>query len=438
MASNFKDISLKPSEKVTIKLPKKFGASDARGSVVELQANNVLGQKSFFLELYDKKRSAEYITKATAKNYLQYVDRGLYNGSIFHRSVPGFVLQGGGFSAPLVSSSEGGVPEEISDFGSVNNQPGNSNIRGTVAMAKLGGLPDSATNQWFVNLNNNISLDTQNQGFTVFGKVLGNGMDVVDDLASAEPLNFGGVFSQLPLWNLPDENVGIQPEDYLTIDLARKLSAKDQPFTLFVNSSDDDLLSASVTKKQQIKLKASKDASGKATVSVRSVSLVDGSANEQSFDVLIGGNSSGGGESKNDKIDILVDGGSFDEPFYKFFDSSGNELDNFKINVKKTYRFARLDNASTHPFYLGDSGFNQSSSKYIKIKGDGNFENGITGSEAITFNVKKKYRSEFKQNGRLDYFCTSHSSMYGSFLIKGAESVDSLDPQLQEAIVPVD
>jgi len=56
----------------------------------------------------------------------------------------------------------------------------------------------------------------------------------------------------------------------------------------------------------------------------------------------------------------------------------------------------------------------------------------------ITFNVKKKYRSEFKQNGRLDYFCTSHSSMYGSFLIKGAESVDSLDPQLQDAIVPVD
>ena len=395
-------------------------------------------KKSFFLELFVKKNSAKYITKATAKNYLRYVDKGLYDGSIFHRSVPGFVLQGGGFSAPIVPSSRGGVPEEINDFGTVENQPGNSNAKGTVAMAKLGGQPDSSTNQWFINLNNNPSLDSQNEGFTLFGKVLGDGMDVVEALSSAEVFNLGGVFSQLPLWSFPDSTVGVQPDDCLTIDVARKLPAKDQPFLVFVDSSDEDILTATVTKKQSIKLKAAKGASGKATVNVRSVSLVDGSENEDNFDVLIGRNSSGNDGIKNKKVDILVDGGTFDEPFYKFFDVGGNELENFQINVKKTYRFTRLDEASTHPFYLGDSGFNQSSSKYIKIKGDGNFENGITGSEVITFNVKKKYRSEFKQNGRLDYFCTSHSSMYGSFLIKGAESVDSLDPQLQDAIVPVD
>ena len=66
-------------------------------------------------------------------------------------------------------------------------------------MAKLGGQPDSATNQWFVNLSNNTFLDEQNGGFTVFGKVLGSGMDVVVDLASADVFDFGGVFSQLPI-----------------------------------------------------------------------------------------------------------------------------------------------------------------------------------------------------------------------------------------------
>ena len=84
MTSGFKDISLKPSGKATLKLPKKFGASEARGTIVELKTNNV-PEKIFFLELFNKKNSAKYITKATAKNYLRYVDKGLYDGSIFHR-----------------------------------------------------------------------------------------------------------------------------------------------------------------------------------------------------------------------------------------------------------------------------------------------------------------------------------------------------------------
>ena len=66
-----------------------------------------------------------------------------------------------------------------------------------------------------------------------------------------------------------------KPDDYLTIDVARKLPAKDQPFLMFVDSSDEDILTATVTKKQSIKLKAAKEASGKATVNVRSVSLVE-------------------------------------------------------------------------------------------------------------------------------------------------------------------
>ena len=441
MASSLDDVTLQPSGKETLKLPKKFGASEAKGSVVELQTNNPFGNQSFFLELFDKKGVAERNTKATVKNFLKYVKNGLYDQSIFHRSVSDFVIQGGGFSAPVVSSAEGGMPSEIRDYGMVENQPGNSNLQGTVAMAKVGGLPDSATNQWFINLSDNTFLDEQNEGFTVFGKILGEGMKVVDDLASADVFNFGGVVSQLPLWSSPGDIVDVQPEDYVTIDSARKLAAKKQPFTLSVESSDEDLLTVHVTKKQRIKLKASADANGEVEVNVRSVSLVDGSVNEESFDVLIGSSPSSrqvGKKNRRKKIDILVDGGSFEEPFYRFFDVDGDELDGFKINVKKTYRFSRLDNVGTHPFYVGDSGFDQLSSKFVKIKGDGGLGDGIIESEIFTFKVKKKYRSEFKQSGRLDYFCTSHSSMIGSFLIKGVNSNASFDAQIQEAIVPLD
>ena len=441
MASSLDDITLQPSDKVVLKLPKKFGASDATGAVVELQTNNPLGDQSFFLELFNKKGAAERKTKATAKNFLKYVDNGLYNQSIFHRSAPNFVLQGGGFAAPVVSSSEGGMPTEIQDYGPVKNQPGNSNLEGTVAMAKLGGQPDSATNQWFINLSDNTFLDEQNGGFTVFGKVLGSGMDVVGDLASADVFNFGGVVSQLPLWTPPGDVVDVRPNDYLTVDRARELSAKKQPFLLTVESSDEALLKASVTKKQRIKLKAAADASGEVEVNVRSVSLVDGSINEESFDVLIGTGPSmrqANRKTRRKKINILVDGGSFEDPFYRFFDSDGDELEGFKINAKKTYRFSRLDNADTHPFYLGDSGFNRASSQLIKIKGDGDVNDGIINSERLTFKVKKKHRSIFMQKGRLDYFCTSHSSMIGSFPIKGANASDSLDPQIQAAIVPMD
>ena len=77
MAAGLDGITLQPSSKTTLKLPKKFGASEAIGSVVELRTNNPFGDQSFFLELFNKKGAAERKTKATAKNFLKYVDNGL-------------------------------------------------------------------------------------------------------------------------------------------------------------------------------------------------------------------------------------------------------------------------------------------------------------------------------------------------------------------------
>ena len=178
MASAFDDLSLSRSEQAKVKPPKGFGASAAVGTVVELSTNNQLGDSTIYLEMFNKKGSAGTVTKKTVKNFLKYAKRGLYDNSIFHRSVPGFVLQGGGFTAPdrLLKKAVRLIPLIL--FKAIKNEPGNLNSRGTLAMAKLGGDPNSATSQWFFNLEENVPLDTQNGGFTVFANVLGQGMNV--------------------------------------------------------------------------------------------------------------------------------------------------------------------------------------------------------------------------------------------------------------------
>ena len=79
MASGFSDLTLSSSDQTTVKLPKGFGASDAVGTVVELSTNNRLGDASIYLEMYNKKNSAEVVTKKTAKNFLKYIKKDLYD-----------------------------------------------------------------------------------------------------------------------------------------------------------------------------------------------------------------------------------------------------------------------------------------------------------------------------------------------------------------------
>ncbi|MCP3869985.1 MAG: hypothetical protein GY703_18205 [Gammaproteobacteria bacterium] len=133
-------------------------------------------------------------TPLTVANFLGYVADGDYTDSFFHRSMPGFVIQGGGFV--FSEGSVSAVPKDLP----VANEFQRSNIRGTVAMAKLGGDPDSATSQWFINLaDNGENLDGQNGGFTVFGRVVGDGMEVADRIALLQVWNAGSPFDNLPL-----------------------------------------------------------------------------------------------------------------------------------------------------------------------------------------------------------------------------------------------
>jgi len=153
---------------------------------------------------------------ATVANFLAYLNSGAYDNTFIHRSVPGFIIQGGGYA--LGSTPNSTVP--LSARAPVVNEfsANRSNLRGTIAMAKLGGDPNSATSQWFINLaNNSAILDDQNGGFTVFGRVLGNGMDVIDAIAALPRVNAGEPFSELPLAT-PRTTSNYQRSNFVMLD----------------------------------------------------------------------------------------------------------------------------------------------------------------------------------------------------------------------------
>ena len=118
----------------------------------------------------------------TVDNFLKYVDKGFYDGLVFHRVIPGFMVQGGGnkdVNNTLEEKLEGALPP-------IKNESGNglSNTRGTIAMARKND-PNSATSQFFINHGDNSRLDNYGGGYTVFGKVT-EGMDVVDAIAKSQ------------------------------------------------------------------------------------------------------------------------------------------------------------------------------------------------------------------------------------------------------------
>lgn len=113
-------------------------------------------------------------TPKTVANFLTYVNESSYNTTVIHRSIPNFVVQGGGFTFNGIGLVD------IADNGTIDNEPLYSNVAGTIAMAKISGNPDSASNQWFFNtVDNSTNLDSSNGGFTVFGQVV-SGMETLE------------------------------------------------------------------------------------------------------------------------------------------------------------------------------------------------------------------------------------------------------------------
>jgi peptidyl-prolyl cis-trans isomerase B (cyclophilin B) len=145
------------------------------------------------LELYQDK------APVTVKNFLGYVDDKFYDGTIFHRVIKGFMIQGGGHTADMSKKPTKGPIKNEADNGL-------SNVRGTIAMARMPD-PHSATAQFFINHVDNVNLDfsaktDQGYGYCVFGKVVA-GMDVVDAIANVK------IMTRNNVPNVPRETIEI-------------------------------------------------------------------------------------------------------------------------------------------------------------------------------------------------------------------------------------
>lgn len=152
----------------------------------------------------------------TVANFLNYLRSDRYEDSIIHRSVPGFVIQGGGFR--IINTEDGERLTDIATDAAIQNEPGISNTRGTIAMAKIGGDPNSATSQWFFNIDDNTGLDTDNGGFTVFGRVDDASLAILDQINGLPRVNTGLTgLGEVPV-------VDFQPGNQLQIENFVRLS----------------------------------------------------------------------------------------------------------------------------------------------------------------------------------------------------------------------
>ena len=182
------------------------------------------------VELFDQDKPV------TTANFIRCVQAGLFVDSFIQRWEPHFVIQGGGFfMANRATTNQ--IIRRVGNFGPITNEfsvgPTLSNVYGTLAMARVGGLTNSATSQWFFNLADNTDLDSADGGFTVFGKIIA-GTNVLNRFNIANPTN--GVFrtdlsdplhpnpvldqlNHLPLIPLPSGSFGFMYVDITLLEV---------------------------------------------------------------------------------------------------------------------------------------------------------------------------------------------------------------------------
>ncbi|MBI1336803.1 MAG: hypothetical protein GC164_07565 [Phycisphaera sp.] len=234
------------------------------GTVVDL--DSVLGH--IYLELLDQ------TTPVTVANFLSYVTAGHYDSSFIHRLDPGFLIQSGSYN--FINSEFG----EVYRGSEIQNEFNVSNTRGTIAMAKRANMPNSATNGWFINLGNNaLNLDNQNGGFTVFGNVIYNSMDVVDTIESLAYGDFtwldtplAGDFSELPVRNYTQSDYFAHADvNENNLVLFNSVSTVGSPSPLIyevVSNNNEAVVTASVDYAGQLTLTPTGNGSGPATITV--------------------------------------------------------------------------------------------------------------------------------------------------------------------------
>lgn len=220
----------------------------APGYATTVQFQTVMG--NIEVNLFDK------TTPETVKNFLDYIDEGAYQNTVIHRSDKSLnVLQGGGLTYPNA------LPlTSIKRKTSVVNEPVYSNVRGTLAMAKQSGKPDSATSEWYFNLKDNSSILDPNdiydtQSYTVFGQVTEASLPVLDAMATVDTFILGNNYTNFPLRN------------YTVDDYKNNVAADDTNLVLItnivvLNTSPDTADSLNPPKNTLLKLDTTTDSGG--------------------------------------------------------------------------------------------------------------------------------------------------------------------------------
>lgn len=271
-----------------IDLNSKFSDADLPANTVRLDTDLGL----IDITLYDQQ------TPITVDNFLHYIDSGAYlpvdpnfpariAPIFFHRSSPGYVIQSGGYVGakdPVDPPSM--LPGAVTTFSPIPNEarPDLHNDRGTIAMAKLTGEPDSATSQWFINLANNggfpNDLDTINGGFTVFGEVSDAGMVTADAVAALPFYDlsdfFGNGFLSLPLRDYHDD-------DFPTVDNLVLINAIERPL-VFTAVSDHPGIATAAVAGHELLVGGVSPGTAKITVTATDAA---GATVTQSFDVTV-------------------------------------------------------------------------------------------------------------------------------------------------------
>ena len=255
------------------------------GTVVRFDVNAAAPDDKVYVELFDAAAPGRTrVTPVTAANFLKYVDAGHYANTMVHRAVSGFVVQGGGFNVSASGALQLGT---VTNLGTIVNEPGpvgSTNVRGTIAMAKVAGNPNSGSNQWFFNLADNTnpadenSLDRQNGGFTTFGRVLGSGMTAIDTIGNLPTFDLLGegpnsVFAATPLRGIPNPvppNFSLQRPNFVLFPAITRVGE-----LVYSVTTDNPALVTPTIVNGSLNLAFASGGVGTATVSVRAQSVFD-------------------------------------------------------------------------------------------------------------------------------------------------------------------
>ena len=266
-----------------------FGTEEVDDQIVRFTTQSTIGSLTLDIALFSDR------TPGTRTNFLNYVNDGDFDNSIIHRSVPGFVIQGGGF---YDSNSSGNYfLEPIPTDPAIVNEFGVSNTLGTVSMAKLSGNPDSATSGWFISIgDNSANLDNQNGGFTVFGKITKGTLINAQSIGNPNDFpiwNAGNAFTNLPLKPDYDGSRRIEETDFVLftsvelVDIPISEVGTSTALTYSVlQNSNPAVVTASISANTNLVLDYTGSIAGSSTITIRAIDSV-GNTVDDTFTVSI-------------------------------------------------------------------------------------------------------------------------------------------------------